>query len=121
MAIAADDAVPDEIKKAAVPVLCREALEATAWDVFAAKAYAAGWSREAVEQAWQDTKETRQRIALALYLEPKRDIKPWLDGGSARRNATWVAGPVCTPASTTTAARCATPAWPWATLPPSSS
>ena len=92
MAIAADDAVPDEIKKAAVPVLCREALEATAWDVFAAKAYAAGWSRDAVEQAWQDTKETRQRIALALYLEPKRDIRPWLDGGSARRNATWVAG-----------------------------
>ena len=29
---------------------------------------------------------------LALYLEPKRDIRPWLDGGSARRNATWVAG-----------------------------
>ena len=92
MAIAADDAVPDEIKKAAVPVLCREALEATAWDVFAAKAYAAGRSRESVEKAWQDAKETRQRIALALYLDLKRDIRPWLDGGSARRSAIWVAG-----------------------------
>ena len=85
--------MPDEIKKAAVPVLCREALEATAWDVFSAKGYAAGWSRESVEQAWQGAKETRQRIALALYLDPKRDIQPWLGGGGARRSAAWVAGP----------------------------
>jgi ABC-type lipoprotein export system ATPase subunit len=36
-AIAADDAVPDVVKKAAVPMLCREALESTAWDVFSAR------------------------------------------------------------------------------------
>lgn len=33
-AIAADEAVPDAVKHAAVPMLCREALESTAWDVF---------------------------------------------------------------------------------------
>ena len=41
-AIAVDEAVPDDIKKKAVPVLCREALEATAWDVFSSRQLTAG-------------------------------------------------------------------------------
>ena len=48
--IAADEAVPDGIKNAAIPVLCREALELTAWDVFAARALAKGRSHEDVER-----------------------------------------------------------------------
>jgi DNA repair exonuclease SbcCD ATPase subunit len=36
-AIAVDEAVSDDIKSATIPVLCREALEATSWEVFRVK------------------------------------------------------------------------------------
>ena len=41
-AVAADDAVPAKIKRAAIPALCREAVEAAAWDLYSAKAFAGG-------------------------------------------------------------------------------
>jgi energy-coupling factor transporter ATP-binding protein EcfA2 len=52
-AIAADGAVPDEIKRLAVPRLCREAVEITAKDVFARRSFAQGRSRSDVESAWE--------------------------------------------------------------------
>jgi len=90
-AIAVDEAVPDDIKKKAVPVLCREALEATAWDVFSARQLAAGKSRVALEETWDQATTTRQRVGLAV--DPVNDAKidTWLGGGSARRAALMVA------------------------------
>lgn len=86
-ALAADDAVPEKIKRAAIPVLCREALEATAWDVFSAKAFAAGRSRSEVEDAWETATKTVRRLALALSGSADDDatVNKWKDGGAARR------------------------------------
>lgn len=83
-AIAVDDGVPETIKKAAVPVLCREALESTAWDVFSAKALAAGSTREDLENRWEKSGSVRKRLALALYLDDSADPGKWVSGGSAR-------------------------------------
>ena len=58
-AIAADDGVPDTVKKAAVPMLCREALESTAWDVFSARLLAQGQSHSEFEEAWERRRRRR--------------------------------------------------------------
>ncbi|MGV0742662.1 AAA family ATPase [Mycolicibacterium sp. XJ870] len=84
-AIAADDAVPAEIKRAAIPVLCREALEAAAWDVFAAKAFAQGWTRSAVEEDWEEAAGTKRRMALALHPQDSAAVDKWVSGGPARK------------------------------------
>ncbi|MDV3124763.1 AAA family ATPase [Mycobacterium sp. 21AC1] len=83
--IAADDAVPDAIKRAAIPVLCREALEHTAWDVFAAKSLAVGQTPGAVEAAWDEATSTRQRLLLALNPSDSAALDKWLTGGTARK------------------------------------
>ncbi|MFV8242622.1 AAA family ATPase [Mycolicibacterium peregrinum] len=90
-AIAADDAVPDAIKKAAVPVLCRDALESAAWDVFCTRQLARGVPHAEVEQAWELAPLTRARLGLAVNPEDKAAVDKWLSGGSARRAALWVA------------------------------
>jgi ABC-type lipoprotein export system ATPase subunit len=90
-AIAVDDAVPDEIKKKAVPLLCREALEVTAWDVFSSRQFTAGNSRVELEDMWNDATTARQRVALAVDPTNNAAIDKWLDGGSARRAAMAVA------------------------------
>ncbi|QZT57896.1 ATP-binding protein [Mycolicibacterium austroafricanum] len=90
-AIAIDDAVPADVKKKAVPMLCREALEVVAWDVFSARSFAAGQSRVDTEEAWDTATTTRQRVGLAV--DPSNDtaIDRWLSGGSARRATMTVA------------------------------
>ncbi|MEB3982518.1 AAA family ATPase [Mycobacterium sp. 663a-19] len=87
-AIAADDAVPEDIKRSAIPALCREALEATAWDVYSSKALADGQSREEIERAWEDASKTTKRLALALAGSADDDlaVDKWKAGGSARRD-----------------------------------
>jgi DNA repair exonuclease SbcCD ATPase subunit len=84
-AIAIDEAVPDDIKKKAVPLLCREALEVTAWDVFSSRQFTAGNSRTELEDIWNDATTTRQRVALAVDPTNNAEIDKWLAGGSARR------------------------------------
>ena len=84
-AIAVDEAVPDDIKKKAVPLLCREALEVTAWDVFSSRQFTAGNSRTELEDIWNDATTTRQRVALAVDPTNNAAIDKWLAGGSARR------------------------------------
>ncbi|BBZ18631.1 AAA family ATPase [Mycolicibacterium gadium] len=90
-AIAADDAVPDDIKKKAVPLLCREALEVTAWDVFSSRQFVAGSSRAELEDIWNGATTTRQRVGLAVDPTNSTAIDKWLDGGSARRATMMVA------------------------------
>lgn len=90
-AIAVDDAVPDEIKKKAVPMLCREALEATAWDVYSSRQLTVGRSRYEVEEAWDSATTTRLRVALAVDPLDVSAIDKWLSGGAARRAAMAVA------------------------------
>jgi hypothetical protein len=84
-AIAVDNAVPDDIKKKAVPVLCREALETTAWDVFSSRQLAEGESRAATEDIWDAATTTRRRVALAVDPNDETTIEKWLAGGAARR------------------------------------
>jgi hypothetical protein len=86
-AIAVDDAVPDDIKGRAIPRLCREALEVTAKDVFAAKALKEGRSRSEVESAWEGARKVAHRLALALSLDTddKEAVDKWLAGGSTRK------------------------------------
>ena len=87
-AIAADDAVPEDIKRSAIPALCREALEATAWDVYSSKAFANGQSREEVEAAWENATKTAKRLALALAgnADDPLAVDKWKTGGRARRD-----------------------------------
>jgi ABC-type lipoprotein export system ATPase subunit len=86
-AIAADEAVPDAVKKAAVPMLCREALESTAWDVFSARLLAQGNSHGEFEEAWEKATSTRKRLGLAVNADDDAAVEKWLSGGSARRAA----------------------------------
>ena len=86
-AITADAAVPDAIKKAAVPVLCREAFEATAWDVFSSRALAKGQTRGEVEDTWEKASPSKRRIGLAADPDDDAAFDKWLAGGSARRHA----------------------------------
>lgn len=90
-AIAIDDAVPGDVKKKAVPMLCREALEVVAWDVFSARQFATGHSRVDTEQVWDAATTTRQRVGLAVDPSNDATIDRWLSGGSARRTTMTVA------------------------------
>jgi ABC-type hemin transport system ATPase subunit len=86
-AIAADKSVPDDIKRRVVPLLCREAVELTAKDVFSWRALAQGRSRIDVEMTWESTHKVVGRLALALSLDPDDDlaVDKWKAGGSARK------------------------------------
>ncbi|AKS35851.1 AAA family ATPase [Mycolicibacterium goodii] len=86
-AIAADDAVPEAIKRVAVPVLCRDALESTAWDVFSARRLGQGHAHADVEQAWENARLTKRRLGLAVDPDNDAAVDRWLSGGSARRQA----------------------------------
>ena len=87
-AIATDDAVPDDIKRAAIPVLCREAFEATAWEVFSSKTLAKGQARTVVEDAWEKAATIKKRLVLAVALDPDDDaaFDKWKSGGRARKD-----------------------------------
>lgn len=83
-AVAADDAVPDVVKKAAIPVLCREALEATAWDIYSSRALADGRPRVDIEEQWQNISNVRQRVAAAIDPTDGTAIDKWLRAKPAR-------------------------------------
>ncbi|MFZ0714972.1 hypothetical protein [Mycobacterium sp.] len=69
-------------------MLCREALELTAWDVYVVKALAKGTSFEELEENWEQAESTRKRLALALALNADDNdaVEKWRAGGKARRN-----------------------------------
>ncbi|EHI14666.1 hypothetical protein KEK_01795 [Mycolicibacterium thermoresistibile ATCC 19527] len=84
-AVAVDEAVPDTIKQKTVAVLCREALEAAAWDTFAARALRQGRSREEVETRWEEAATVKKRVGLAVDPDDTTAVDKWLSGRSARR------------------------------------
>jgi hypothetical protein len=86
-ALAADDAVPDDVKKRAVPRLIREAVEITAKDVFSQRVLGSGGARTEVESAWEAAQKVSKRLALALSLDPDDNaaVEKWLAGGPARK------------------------------------
>lgn len=90
-AIGVDEAVPAAVKRAAVPMLCRMALEATAWDVFSARALACGDAPYDVDAQWEKATTTRTRIGLAVDPTNPDAVGRWLAGGSARGHALKVA------------------------------
>jgi predicted ATPase len=77
-ALALDDDVPDSAKNKVIPSLCRMAFETTAYDVFVARALAAGETREFIETTWDKAKKLGPRLALALDRDPDANYKPWL-------------------------------------------
>ncbi|BBZ26725.1 hypothetical protein MMAD_10200 [Mycolicibacterium madagascariense] len=87
--IARDDAVPDEVKRRAVGVLCREAFEATLWDVYASRGFGRGVATADVEDAWEAATTIRTRIALALGADANDvgAVDTWLDRRTAHRIA----------------------------------
>lgn len=92
-AVAADEAVPEDVKRSAIPVLCREALEAAAWEVYSSKAFMDGRSREDIENTWESATKTVRRLALALAgsAEDQFSVDKWKAGGRARRDTLTVA------------------------------
>ena len=76
-AIAVDAAVPDAVKKAAVPMLCREALESTAWDVFSARVLAKGQARGEVEETWENATSMKRRVGLAVNPDDETAVEKW--------------------------------------------
>lgn len=82
-AINRDPSVPLSIKNRAVLVLCREAIEETAWEVFVSKSLARGEDLERIEATWKATLTVRGRVTLALTLEKGGDITGWLVGHRA--------------------------------------
>jgi ABC-type lipoprotein export system ATPase subunit len=86
-AIAADEAVADDIKARAIPRLCREALEVTAKDVFASRALKQGRTRSDVEATCEAARKVADRLALALSLsaEDKQAVDKWLSAKTHRK------------------------------------
>lgn len=85
--IARDEAVPDEVKKRAVGVLCREGFEAALWDVYSAREFGRGASQVEVEAGWEAATTVRMRIALAVGKDAKDTVAvdTWLGGRTARK------------------------------------
>lgn len=88
-AIAREEGVPDEVKRHAIPRLCRDALERTAWDVYLSRMLSDGRSRAEAEEAW-DGKRVRARLTLALG-GGDTALDAWVGNWSARKFALAVA------------------------------
>ena len=89
-ALLADKNVPDDVKNRVAPGLFRLAVEAAARDTFYARRYRDGFSRDAVESAWENAKSTRKRIGLALTDVPGG--AGWPDAQLYRKNALRICG-----------------------------
>jgi hypothetical protein len=91
-AVAMDRRAGDVVRRRAIPVLCRMAVESACKDVFMGRRYGRGERRDDVETAWQDARTTRQRIALALRDDASADVERWLGERPSRRAANAVVG-----------------------------
>ena len=62
------------------------AVESSCRDLFMARRYGRGESRESVEKTWQNAQTSKQRVALALRDDAAADLRGWLDAGGRRRS-----------------------------------
>lgn len=83
-AIVADDKLPDETRRRVLPGVLRLAAEAQARDRYFADRLSRGDQIAATESAWTTAHQTRDRIALAIYGEP-RTLDSWIDKHPARK------------------------------------
>jgi DNA repair exonuclease SbcCD ATPase subunit len=91
-AVARDPRADDVLRRRAIPVLCRMAVENACKDVFMARRHGRGEGRDAIEREWQDAHSTRHRVALALQDSPRADVERWLSSRPARHTAMTVVG-----------------------------
>lgn len=76
-AVIRDDNLDDTVKRKATPGLFRMAVEAAAHQRFFTDQARAGANYQQSEQVWENTKKTRQRVALALTGDADGDISGW--------------------------------------------
>ncbi|NEE03783.1 AAA family ATPase [Phytoactinopolyspora halotolerans] len=77
-AVALDPNANDEVRRRVIPVLCRLAVENACRDLFMARRFGRGDRRADVERAWEDTRTSRQALALALRDDARADVNGWL-------------------------------------------
>lgn len=92
IALTKDPEIPPEVLVKVLPGLCRMAVEAAARDVFYARRFAAGASREATEASWHRTERVSLRVALALHDDARKDISPWREHKTWRRHVLKICG-----------------------------
>jgi ABC-type lipoprotein export system ATPase subunit/energy-coupling factor transporter ATP-binding protein EcfA2 len=92
LAVAQDVRAGELLRRRAIPVLCRMAVESACKDLFMARRYGRGESRVAVEAEWEQVRSTRERVGLALRDHAKADINGWLAARPARSPALTVTG-----------------------------
>ncbi|PRX50870.1 RecF/RecN/SMC family protein [Prauserella shujinwangii] len=81
------DEVPADVRSRVLPGLCRAAVEAAARDIYMTRRLSRGDARADVEESWQATSRTRQRIALAIHDDPQADLSRWRDATLRRKAA----------------------------------
>ncbi len=87
-----DPNVPDDVPRIVLPQLCRQAFEAAARDAYYSRAFAAGRSRETVEEVWGRVRKGPTRLALALQADQHADMSPWIRQRPWRKRALDVCG-----------------------------
>jgi hypothetical protein len=87
-----DPNVPDDVRRIVLPQLCRQAFEAAACDAYYARAFAAGRSRETVEDEWSRVRKGPARLALALHADQHADVSSWIRRQPWRKRALDVCG-----------------------------
>lgn len=85
-AVASNREIRADIKGRVIPGLCRMAVEAAARDIYMARRFTAGDARAVVEQTWQETTSTSQRLRLALRGDKEADLSAWLNKDRRRRS-----------------------------------
>lgn len=76
-AVLRDENLDDVVKRKAVPGLFRFAVEAAAQQRFYTERARAGVPHAESERRWEETRTTRQRVALSLTGDPNDDIGAW--------------------------------------------
>jgi recombinational DNA repair ATPase RecF len=84
-ALVKDDRMPEEVKRRAAPGLFRLAVEAAAKQSYFTRQSLTGVPRSEWEKTWQDTRKTRNRVALAVAGDGQADITSWVEASLARK------------------------------------
>lgn len=81
----ARDRVDEVVWRRVIPLLCRMAVESACRELFMARRYSRGESRDAVEKLWEGAQTSRKRVALALRDDAEADLRGWVNDGQRRK------------------------------------